>query len=117
MTEMSLLSSPAQRGRMALRRTTDVLNQIMPDYVTTMDEYTGPIRIMTDLDFRHTGEPDIAEMVNREQSLPPGAQMPAGSAHEVPDQPRPEDRPDKLEETAEIRMHSRENGAGHLPGG
>ena len=65
----------------------------------------------------HISEPDIAKAIHREQRLPPGALMPAGSAHEVPHQPRPEDRPDKLEEAAEIRMHARKDGAGHLPGG
>ncbi len=61
----------------------------------------------------HISEPDIAKAIDREQGLPPGAQVPAGNAHEVPDQPRPEDRPDKLEEAAEIRMHAGEDGAGH----
>ena len=63
------------------------------------------------------GEADIAKAIDREQGLPPGAQMPAGNAQQVPDQPWPEERPDKLEKTAEIRMHAREDEPRRIPGG
>jgi hypothetical protein len=56
----------------------------------------------------HIGELDIAETIDCRQRIPPGPHVPAGHAQQVPDQPRPEDRPDMVEETLEIRMHGLE---------
>ncbi|KCZ83702.1 hypothetical protein HAD_13909 [Hyphomonas adhaerens MHS-3] len=115
---------------------------IIPDYVMTIDDYTGLNRIMTDLRFRHanrhiaaTGrmlpcrearrficieiigrrgvshedQPYIAKAIDRHQRLPPGARVPAGDAHQVPHQLRPEQRPDMGKVALKVRMHARKD--------
>lgn len=62
-------------------------------------------------------EPDIAEMIDIDQRIPPRAPVPIRSAHEVPPQPWPEYRPDIGMKKAELRVHTRKDEAGAHPGG
>ena len=50
-------------------------------------------------------QPDIAKAIDRHQRFAPGARMPAGDAHQVPHQPRPEHWPDMVEVALKVRMH------------
>ena len=59
----------------------------------------------------HEDQPDIAEAIDRHQGIPPGARVPAGDAHQVQHQPRPEERPDMVEIALEVRMHARKDEA------
>ena len=59
----------------------------------------------------HKNEPDISKAIDRHQRIPPGARVPAGDTHEVPHQPRPEERPDVVEIALEVRMHARKDEA------
>ena len=57
----------------------------------------------------HEDQPYIAKAIDRHQRVPPGARMPASDAHQVPHQPRPEERPDMVEIALEVRMHARKD--------
>ncbi len=55
-------------------------------------------------------QPYVAETIDRHQRIPPDARVPAGDAHQVPYQPRPEERPDMVEVALKVRMHALKDG-------
>ena len=55
-------------------------------------------------------EPDIAEAIDRHQRFAPGARVPAGNTHQVPNQPGPEEWPDMVEVALKVRMHAHKDG-------
>ena len=54
----------------------------------------------------HENKPDVSKTIDRHKRIPPGARVPAGNAHEVPHQPRPEERPDMGKVALKVRMHA-----------
>ena len=60
---------------------------------------------------------DVAEAVDSQQGILPRPHMPSGKADKVPDQPRPEHRPDMIEIRTKTIRHARECGMGERPAG